>query len=678
MLLTKIEITDFLSIKGTLPIDLDRKVTIMLGSNDHGKSNILRAVQHLNDGDVITDDESNWDATEEPRWDPETAPALSFTFTLTQGERREWRAIVEDILREAAESLAASNAAESDEARASTPEPTPTAAATSSMTASAAAKTAAPPKKEKPIVVSATDGKAQSELPESALDPAAATLTLTRRGVGGGLQFSGVGMKLLPDRIRQFFKDKKPRVELFEALGGSLQDSATAETIGTPEYEFLQGVFFYADLDPMSNSAVFKQSDRTSRVLDTASQKLDVNLRSLWGQGTDLHFHLRHKGDAIEFLADDPAIKSRKARMSKRSAGVTQFFRVSMVLHARRKKNPANSYIYLFDEPGVFLHPQGQRDLLQVFEQLADQNQIAYATHSLFLLNQNYPERHRLIRKDEAGTQVDQKPYRQNWKLATDALGVYLTSNILFSNKVLFVEGDSDPMYVYELFRELNKSGDIDADLNALGVMGFYDYQNLRFLLQVFKKEGQGISLLVLTDGDPAGRATIQRVSALCKRLEVPVQKLSDGRSIEDYCLYEDEFLQAIAKTLQAACEAEGKPLPKDLTARIAKSWEDHKASGEKAEKRPKSEKAEEKDEKKEKRTTGRWFKDLAKELIEDEASKVVLARTYAEICREVAAPAPNREKLKDAKAVCSEIAAKLALPAVRAVKEIEAPATGA
>jgi predicted ATP-dependent endonuclease of OLD family len=480
----------------------------------------------------------------------------------------------------------------------------------------------------------------------------------------------------LPDQIEQFFETKKPRVELFEGLSGSLQDSATAETIVTSDYEFLQGVFFYANLDPMHDAQVFVQDDRTTRALDTASKQLDVNLRRLWGQGTDLHFQLRHKGKSIEFLADDPAIKSRKARMSKRSAGVTQFFRVSMVLYARRKKNPANSYIYLFDEPGVFLHPQGQRDLLQVFEQLADENQIIYATHSLFLLNQNFPERHRLIRKDEAGTTVDQKPYRQNWNLATDALGVYLTSNILFSNKVLLVEGDSDPMYIYELFRELNKSGEIDVDLNVLGMMGFYDYQNLRLLLQVFKKEGQDISLLVLVDGDPAGKTMLQRINALCKRLNVPTHKLSEGRSIEDFCLYEEEFLQAVTKTLQNACEAEGKTPPKELGERIARSWEDHKASGEKAEKKIKTEKTDkdEKEEKREKRTTGRWFKDLARELIEDEASKVVLARTYVQICREVITLAPNREKLKEAKGLCHEIKTNLNLPAVRAVKTIETP----
>jgi hypothetical protein len=37
-------------------------------------------------------------------------------------------------------------------------------------------------------------------------------------------------------------------------------------------------------------------------------------------------------------------------------------------------------------------------------------------------------------------------------------------------------------MYLYELFRQLNKMGETDVDLNALGIMSFYDYQNLRFL----------------------------------------------------------------------------------------------------------------------------------------------------------------------------------------------------
>jgi predicted ATP-dependent endonuclease of OLD family len=238
----------------------------------------------------------------------------------------------------------------------------------------------------------------------------------------------------------------------------------------------------------------------------------------------------------------------------------------------------------------------------------------------------------------------------------------------MLARRVLLVEGDSDPMYFYELFRQLNKSGDLDVDLNSLGIMSFYDYQNLRYLLQAFKREGQDTSLFVLTDGDAEGRNHIQRVEALCKRLEVPTQQLREGRSIEDYCLFEDEFLRAVTFALKNAFEAEGKKAPNDLGDRVQKSWEARKAIPERSEKRAKTDK----DEKDERKTAGKWFKVLAKEVLDDEASKIVLARTYAELCRELKNPAPNRDRAKEGKALCKEIASILKLPPLKAARTIE------
>src|ERR1700720_748163 len=103
MLLGLIEITDFLSTKGTIRINCDPKVTILLGSNDHGKTNILEAIKHLNDDVPITEDETNWDAA--------GTPAISFIFSLSSAERKEWKALIEDVvarknaaIRQAAES----------------------------------------------------------------------------------------------------------------------------------------------------------------------------------------------------------------------------------------------------------------------------------------------------------------------------------------------------------------------------------------------------------------------------------------------------------------------------------------------------------------------------------------------------------------------------------------------
>lgn len=240
-------------------------------------------------------------------------------------------------------------------------------------------------------------------------------------------------------------------------------------------------------------------------------------------------------------------------------------------------------------------------------------------------------------------------------------------------NKVLLVEGDSDPLYIYELFRQLNRAGQLDADLNLLGVMGFYNYQNLRFLLQVFKKEATDTNVVVLVDGDHSGRATAQQSMELCKKLGVHAMKLNDGRSIEDYCLFEEQFLAAVGMTIRNSCEVEEKAVPNGLDELVKKSWELHRAEKPKVEKKEKTDKGEEgKDAKKEKATAGRWFKDVTRELINDEASKVVLARNYVELCREMKDPQPKKERIKDARVLCQEIANRLELPAVRAETMVE------
>ena len=56
----------------------------------------------------------------------------------------------------------------------------------------------------------------------------------------------------------------------------------------------------------------------------------------------------------------------------------------------------------------------GQRDLMQVMETLSEGNQVLYTTHSIFLANQNYPTRHRLLVRADRGTVLDSKPFLES------------------------------------------------------------------------------------------------------------------------------------------------------------------------------------------------------------------------------------------------------------------------
>jgi recombinational DNA repair ATPase RecF len=82
MVLQKLIIEDFLSIRGKIEVDFDSRVTILLGANDHGKSNILRALSCLNNDQVITEEDRNWDAAD-------GQPSLTFKFQLRESERED-------------------------------------------------------------------------------------------------------------------------------------------------------------------------------------------------------------------------------------------------------------------------------------------------------------------------------------------------------------------------------------------------------------------------------------------------------------------------------------------------------------------------------------------------------------------------------------------------------------
>lgn len=63
MKLSSMLISGFKSFKQNekTPFLIDEKITVLIGANDHGKTNILEAIQHLNDDNPITAEDQNWD-----------------------------------------------------------------------------------------------------------------------------------------------------------------------------------------------------------------------------------------------------------------------------------------------------------------------------------------------------------------------------------------------------------------------------------------------------------------------------------------------------------------------------------------------------------------------------------------------------------------------------------------
>ena len=85
MKLTKVEIAGYRSISKKILVHFDPNVTVVLGANDHGKTNLLDALTHINQ-------DTTFDAERDLNWDhinkSEEFPWLKFEFELNDSDRQ--------------------------------------------------------------------------------------------------------------------------------------------------------------------------------------------------------------------------------------------------------------------------------------------------------------------------------------------------------------------------------------------------------------------------------------------------------------------------------------------------------------------------------------------------------------------------------------------------------------
>lgn len=532
MKLQTVRITGYRSIKEEMLLHLDGRVTVILGANDHGKSNILAAITHLNRETSFTEDDINWDLIDETQ----VLPELRFQLGLTPAEKKEFLELWESGSTSTESGpnaeLDSNNEADSENESeledAANPE--------NGADLDDESDSAGDAEENEPNL----DDRDDEIRLVPKLNHIPDQITLIRAGLGSALilesNSAGFEDRLFRELFELFISNQQPRVEIIAPVQ-TLNDSVSAEEIGRDENEFMQGIFYTAGLDPMSFGGIFDQNDRTTRRLADSSKFLDEQLRNDWAQGREgeLHFQLDHHEGRIELLMSDPSVTERFVRASKRSSGFTHFFSTSMTLSARQKKRPAGSYLWLFDEPGVFLHATGQRDLMQVLESLGESSQIMYATHSLYMINRNFPTRHRLVYKDSSGTVIDGKPFVAQWKAVLNQLGLALPGTVLFAPHVLLCEGDADPIYINTILQILIESGRYEFDINGFSALSTGNSKHAIVLIEVLTSSAAECKLGLLFDGDDGGKKRYDNLKSTIDSKGAVHKFLTAGTTIEDH-----------------------------------------------------------------------------------------------------------------------------------------------
>jgi predicted ATPase len=185
-------------------------------------------------------------------------------------------------------------------------------------------------------------------------------------------------------------------------------------------------------------SHIFEDTTRGRRAAEETGREVTKRIQETWSQEPSLEIKLRVNGKLlyIDFSDATTVYDTPKSR----SIGFLWYLSFYINFIAATKEAKANEFIFLLDEPGLHLHPSGQKDLTNLLENLSLKNQLIYTTHSPFMINRDHPERVRLVTKNLNGTQIDNEAYRENWKPLRNSIGLTIGDLLFFSNKGIILD----------------------------------------------------------------------------------------------------------------------------------------------------------------------------------------------------------------------------------------------
>ena len=238
--------------------------------------------------------------------------------------------------------------------------------------------------------------------------------------------------------------------------------------------------------------------------LQDAATTLTSNVAGRWGQN---EYQVQFRADGQVFFTEIEETNKNIGMipLEEQSKGFQWFF--SFDLHFMHdSEGTFEGCVLLLDEPGLHLHPGGQKDLLERLDAYARKNTLIYTTHLPFLVDLREPKRIKVIQQTElgaivsddlGGTQTDERLTLQA------ALGMSANQSYLVSKMNLLVEGVHDYWIITELSNIFEREGRVclpeDVLITAAGGASEI-VPTATFMI------GQDLSVVALFDSDSAGK----------------------------------------------------------------------------------------------------------------------------------------------------------------------------
>lgn len=309
------------------------------------------------------------------------------------------------------------------------------------------------------------------------------------------------------------------------------------ENLKEEELKTAKALFELADIsvDELLNSDNYEDFKAE---LEATQATISNELFNYWGTGTSQNLEIifdidkkeksverqvRNQHGGIDTVTDvkvvehilDIRVKNRRTGVSlplkNRSKGFNWFFSF-LVWFKKIQEDNTSKYILLLDEPGLNLHASAQKSLLNFLQDLSEDYQIIYTTHSPFMIEAENLNKVRTVVETDLGSvisdSIQEKDPNTLFPLQA-ALGYDIAQNLFISKYNLLVEGVSDLAYIQvmsTLLQSVGRTGLVDK-ITVVPTGGLDKVTTFISLLR-----GSDLSLVCLLDTfrDSKGKAKLE------------------------------------------------------------------------------------------------------------------------------------------------------------------------
>lgn len=263
----------------------------------------------------------------------------------------------------------------------------------------------------------------------------------------------------------------------------------------------LQQMFMIAGHDDVSETIADaeRRPNGLRNLLNRVATCTTQYVRNVWPEAKDTLIALQPNGSDIDCSVMD---KSNYYDMSKRSDGYKRFVTFMILVSSRSRFGRMQETLLLLDEPDLGLHPAGVRFLRNEIASVSAANYVVVATHSVFLIDQDRIDRHILVSKQNERTSLQSAPESDmlDEEVLFRALGYSMFDQL--AGKVLVFEGWRDKRLFRTALNAWRGDAAVFGELKRLGVCHACGAKDIAKVSSVF--EAIGRKVCILSDGDTA------------------------------------------------------------------------------------------------------------------------------------------------------------------------------